>query len=47
MANDLHYRSGRNSIVISRIKDNKIVEDRELLDNLTFFQQLDIVPEFS
>lgn len=34
-------------MVISRIKDNKIVEDRELLDNLTFFQQLGIVPEIS
>ncbi|WP_022669115.1 ester cyclase [Desulfospira joergensenii] len=34
-------------MVISRIKDNKIVEDRELLDNLTFFQQLGIVPDIS
>jgi steroid delta-isomerase-like uncharacterized protein len=34
-------------MVISRIKDNKIVEDKEILDNLTFFQQLSIVPEIS
>jgi steroid delta-isomerase-like uncharacterized protein len=34
-------------MVASRIKDNKIVEDRELLDNLTFFHQLGIVPEIS
>ena len=34
-------------MVISRIKDNKIVEDKEILDNLTFFQQLNIVPELS
>ena len=33
-------------MVISRIKDNKILEDREILDNLTFFQQLGVVPEF-
>ena len=32
-------------MVISRIKDNKIVEDREILDNLTFFQQLGVLPE--
>jgi steroid delta-isomerase-like uncharacterized protein len=30
-------------MVISRIKDNKIVEDKEILDNLSFFQQLNIV----
>lgn len=34
-------------MVISRIKDNKILEDREILDNLTFFQQLGVVPEMS
>ena len=34
-------------VVISRIKDNKILEDREILDNLTFFQQLGAVPEMS
>lgn len=34
-------------MVISRIKDNKIVEDKEIIDNLTFFQQLNIVPELS
>jgi steroid delta-isomerase-like uncharacterized protein len=34
-------------VVISRIKDNKILEDREILDNLTFFQQLGVVPEMS
>ena len=34
-------------MVLSRIQDNKIVEDKELLDNLTFFQQLGIVPEIS
>lgn len=34
-------------MVMSRIKDNKILEDREILDNLTFFQQLGVVPEMS
>lgn len=34
-------------MVLSRIKDNKILEDREILDNLTFFQQLGVVPEMS
>lgn len=34
-------------MVISRIKDNKIVEDREILDNLTFFQQLGVISEMS
>lgn len=34
-------------IVISRIKDNNILEDREILDNLTFLQQLGVVPEMS
>jgi steroid delta-isomerase-like uncharacterized protein len=34
-------------MVASRIKDNKIVEDRELLDKLTFFHQLGIVTEIS
>lgn len=32
-------------MVMSRIKDNKILEDREILDNLTFFQHLGVVPE--
>jgi len=34
-------------MVISRIKESKILEDREILDNLTFFQQLGVVPEMS
>lgn len=34
-------------MVISRIKDSKILEDREILDNLTFFQQLGVIPEMS
>ena len=34
-------------MVISRIKDNKILEDREIFDNLTLFQQLGVVPEMS
>ena len=34
-------------MVISRIKDSKIMEDREILDNLTFFQQLGVIPEMS
>ena len=34
-------------MVIGRIKDNKILEDREILDNLSFFQQLGVVPEMS
>lgn len=34
-------------MVMSRIKDNKIFEDREILDNLTFFQHLSVVPEMS
>ena len=34
-------------MVISRIKDNKIVEDREILDNMTFFQQLGVISEMS
>lgn len=34
-------------MVISRIKDSKILEDREILDNLTFFQQIGVVPEMS
>lgn len=32
-------------MVISRVKDNKIIEEREILDNLTFLQQLGVVPE--
>ncbi|MCG8603746.1 ester cyclase [bacterium] len=34
-------------MVISRVKDNKIIEEKEILDNLTFFQQLGVVPELS
>jgi len=34
-------------MVMSRFKDNKIFEDWEILDNLSFFQQLGIVPELS
>tara|TARA_R110001599_G_scaffold126949_1_gene300136 strand:- start:3362 stop:3565 length:204 start_codon:yes stop_codon:yes gene_type:complete len=34
-------------MVISRIKDSKILEDREIIDNLTFFQQLGVVAEMS
>ena len=32
-------------IVISRLADGKIIEDWELLDQLSFFQQLGLVPE--
>ncbi len=34
-------------MVMSRFKDNKIFEDWEILDNLSFLQQLGIVPELS
>jgi steroid delta-isomerase-like uncharacterized protein len=34
-------------MVMSRFKDNKIFEDWEILDNLSFFQQLGVVPELS
>lgn len=34
-------------MVIRRIKHNKILEDREILDNLTLFQQLGVIPEMS
>lgn len=34
-------------MVIHRIKDSKILEDREIIDNLTFFQQLGVVAEMS
>ena len=34
-------------MVMSRFKDNKISEDCEILDNLSFYQQLGVVPEFS
>ena len=32
-------------IVMSRIEDDKIVEEWEILDNLNFFQQLGVVPK--
>ena len=34
-------------MVMSRFKDNKIVEDLEILDNLSFFQQLGVIPEMA
>ena len=34
-------------MVMSRFKDNKIFEDREILDNLSLFQQLGVIPELS
>ena len=34
-------------MVMSRFKDNKISEELEILDSLSFFQQLGIVAEFS
>jgi predicted ester cyclase len=34
-------------MVMSRFKDDKISEDWEILDNLSFFQQLGVVPELS
>jgi len=34
-------------MVMSRFKDNKISEDWEILDNLSFFQQLGVVPDLS
>lgn len=34
-------------MVMSRFKENKIFEDREILDNLSLFQQLGVIPELS
>lgn len=34
-------------VVISSTQDGKIIEEREILDNLSFFQQLGLVPEFT
>jgi steroid delta-isomerase-like uncharacterized protein len=34
-------------MILSRFKDNKIIEEKEILDNLTFFQQLGVVPKMS
>jgi steroid delta-isomerase-like uncharacterized protein len=34
-------------MIASRFKDNKIIEEMKILDNLTFFQQLGVVPEMS
>lgn len=34
-------------VVISTIQDSKIIEEKEILDNLGFFQQLGLVPSFS
>ena len=34
-------------MVMSRLKDSKIFEEWEILDNLTFYQQLGVVPNFS
>ena len=34
-------------MVMSRFKDNKIFQDREILDNLSLFQQLGVIPELS
>jgi len=34
-------------IVMTKFKDNKIIEDWEILDNLSFLQQLGVVPELS
>ena len=34
-------------MVMSRFKDSKISEDWEILDNLSFFQQLGVVPNLS
>lgn len=34
-------------MVMSRFKDNKISEDWEILDNLSLFQQLGVVPNLS
>ncbi len=32
-------------MIISRFRDQKIIDEKEILDNLTFFQQLGVVPE--
>ncbi len=52
--NEKKRKTGPKRRVCSRLsrfrigsKDNKILEDREILDNLTFFQQLGVVPEMS
>lgn len=34
-------------VLISTIQDSKIIEEKEILDNLGFFQQLGLVPSFS
>ena len=34
-------------MVMSQFKDNKIIEDWEILDNLIFFQQLGVVPQLT
>jgi len=34
-------------VVISTIQDSKIIEEREILDNLGFFQQLGVIPDLS
>jgi len=34
-------------VVISKIQENKILEEWEVLDNLGFFQQLGLVPDMS
>lgn len=34
-------------VVISKIQDNKIIEEWEILDNLSFYQQLGLVPSMS
>ena len=36
-----------NGIVISRFKEDKIAEDWEILDNLTFLQQIGAFPELT
>ena len=34
-------------VVVSKIQDNKIREEWEILDNLSFFQQLGVIPSLS
>ena len=36
-----------NGVVISLVEDGKIIEEWEILDMLSFFQQLGLVPELS